>query len=776
MKVEILFMRNRYHYLLLGGFLTANLSLAQNNIELPELKISASEVQETVNQSEITAQDIENKQIKNLADLSRYEAGVNFSQKNNSISIRGLDSKRVLTSIDGIRTPWMTTGPRGNDGGIDAFDFNSLGQVTILRGSNATKNGSGALSSSMQLSTLNAEDILGDKDFATKIKTDYATLDKSYGINTALASKMANSTYLLQLGYQEGKEEKNKGTIDAYNYKRSKPNPANNNQANALFKAGFNVGDHNLKFTGEYFDRQKEIDARTAQGANDKNVTTYQIGKNTTTEYLRRQRLSLDHAWHNASGFIEDLSSTLYWQKINKHNDQQSFRVKNKDARANMPVFVINTQVQAKTGVNPGLTTNPYKDFEGFPNGDYVRDVHINKQIYGLNSKLNGNFALAGINNALTLGLELAQTNTEQFVKGQDNCPQGLTIDPNVTKTFGPPSCMALHGGQADMPKASSTTWAIYASNLIALNDAFSVTPAIRYDFAQHKPKQSAMFQNNANPMTLDSFSKKTFNKFTANVQTLWQINEFDYAFAAISSGFRAPEVNELYMNYGGVGTYIFLGDPNLKAEESVNYELGFNLGSDTWHVKLVAFDNYYRNFIEPGTPAIEQLTKRGLNPADYPINMTQPANLDNVRIYGAEFNAHYQIFGQLKLFNSIAYANGRDRNTKKYLNSVAPLTALWGVNFEQENSYGADVILRTVAKRSKVKDVTDFKTPGFATLDLNSYWLPSKNTKLQLGIYNILDKKYWQSSNVPDGALAQPKDYYSEGGTNAKLSFIWQY
>ena len=57
---------------------------------------------------------------------------MNYSRTSESINIRGLDRDRVLTTIDGIRVPWLTDGARsqgptgGAQGGLDSIDFNGL--------------------------------------------------------------------------------------------------------------------------------------------------------------------------------------------------------------------------------------------------------------------------------------------------------------------------------------------------------------------------------------------------------------------------------------------------------------------------------------------------------------------------------------------------------------------------------------------------------------------------------------------------------------------------
>jgi hemoglobin/transferrin/lactoferrin receptor protein len=81
----------------------------------------------------VTRQELDRQQVQSLADLSnRVEAGISFNRQNNSLNIRGLDGARVLTTIDGIRQPFMID-TRIDRGAQNAFDFDSLSTLDLLR-------------------------------------------------------------------------------------------------------------------------------------------------------------------------------------------------------------------------------------------------------------------------------------------------------------------------------------------------------------------------------------------------------------------------------------------------------------------------------------------------------------------------------------------------------------------------------------------------------------------------------------------------------------------
>ncbi|HSX69894.1 MAG TPA: TonB-dependent receptor plug domain-containing protein, partial [Pseudomonas sp.] len=198
--------------------LSPSLALAQTTDSSTELAptqvtgTAASEALPTTTRTD--AETIEKRFIRSFDDLGqRSEPGVNYSRTSESINIRGLDRDRVLTTIDGIRVPWLTDGARsqgptgGAQGGLDAIDFDGLSSVDIVRGANSSLVGSGALGGAVQLFTLNPDDLLGEgKDFGSLIKTDYDSADNSWGLNGALAGRYQDTSWLLQGGQRQGHE------------------------------------------------------------------------------------------------------------------------------------------------------------------------------------------------------------------------------------------------------------------------------------------------------------------------------------------------------------------------------------------------------------------------------------------------------------------------------------------------------------------------------------------------------------------------------------------
>lgn len=153
-----------------------------------------------------TREELDRQQIQSIADLSqRLEAGISFNRVNGSVNIRGLDGARVLTTVDGIRQPFI------QDTRIDrsigtAFDFDSLSTLDLLRGgSGGSTLGSGSLGGALAVRTLDPEDLIRPgKTVGGLAKTGFDTTDKAWFGSGAVAGRFHNTWALLQGASGEG--------------------------------------------------------------------------------------------------------------------------------------------------------------------------------------------------------------------------------------------------------------------------------------------------------------------------------------------------------------------------------------------------------------------------------------------------------------------------------------------------------------------------------------------------------------------------------------------
>lgn len=313
------------------------------------------------------------------------------------------------------------------------------------------------------------------------------------------------------------------------------------------------------------------------------------------------------------------------------------------------------------------------------------------------------------------------------------------------------------------------------------MDGRYAIVPALRYDHYRYRPEDGGNFQQNANVGVAD-LSTNSAGRFSPSLLAKMKATDDLTLYAKYGYGFKAPNSTQLYMNYGVPGTYLRVGNPNLRPEVSRGWELGLEYGNSRRGMQLAVFDNRYRDFIDQEVPLTPDSPE--WNPAWdglYPLGVTAFANRSRVRIYGAELGGQYEFNENWYGWGSVAWARGKDQDTDQYINSVAPLKAILAIGY-QRAQWGVEAVGTLVRHRDEVTDPdNDFQAPGFGLLDLTSWWKPEsvKGLKVHAGVYNVFDKKYWNALNVRTGggrSAAAPIDYYTEPGRSVRVSLTYQY
>lgn len=702
-------------------------------------------------QSNTTRNELDTLQIQNWNDFGRRAVpGISFNESSQSISVRGLDKNRVLTRIDGIRQTWLNDAARGVRGGLNTVDFNTLSSIDIMRGADSSTAGSGALGGVVDIKSLSPADLLvNGRAFGTLLKTGYSSVDRSWLSSAAIASQIAPRTQvLLQAGIQSGHEQSNMGRIDGYGQDRTQPDPDNYLQQNYQLKLlqKFEQG-HSLGISGSFFNRQDKIQNLSASSL------IYLNDASELANSTRRQSIALDYGWKadNPRAVFDTVDAQIYWQRVQLAQQFESVR-------------------------------------RFTPVGDFSRNNSLSDSTYGVHSSVS-KVITGDISQLWKAGGEWYGNTTEQDSSGQDSCPA-------IFSRYSP--CRFLRTNQADMPRIQGSQVGLWLENTLGFSqDTVRLTPGIRYDYFLQRPVETDGFINNQknrafvspqiSPMMSAGVSSlaasmppsSSGSAVSPKLHAEWELEKRLQLFAQYAFGFNAPSPTQLYSRYGAPGTYLIAGNPDLKPETSRGWEIGTKLGDDHLNGSITYFDNQYQNFIEP--------VNRPGN-AIYPYYVQTFENLDQVRIYGVEAKASWKFAKAWRAFGSLAWSVGTNQDTNQSLNSVAPLTAITGLAFSQEQWGVQAQVTTTVARRNvafpesnaEVK-YADYQAPGFGIADLTAYWMPAqvKGLKLQAGIYNIFNQTYWNALSVPTaGALAIPRgvDLYTSPGRNVQLTMTYQY
>lgn len=221
-------------------------------------------------------------------------------------------------------------------------------------------------------------------------------------------------------------------------------------------------------------------------------------------------------------------------------------------------------------------------------------------------------------------------------------------------------------------------------------------------------------------------------------VAVRYQILENTSIYTNWGTAFRAPNLNELYVNY--------YGNPNLKPEESESFELGIDqklpFGLSTG---LSMYSNKVKNLIDYND-------KNG-----YIIDNVSKAKFEGVESY---INWEQdQLFAKL----SHSYVKATNEETGKEL-ARRPRQSLTLTAGLQNSIYG---ISTSVSSKSAPKD--NSKVAGYTTVDLNAYWNVNPSIKLFTNIDNIGDVKF-ETASYGNGL------FYINGGRQASIGVTFKY
>ena len=682
--------------------------------------------------SVVTKESLEQRGIDNWEDFARRgDPGVNFSRETNSINVRGQDGDRVVTRVDGIRIPWLNDGARGEKGGLNTIDFNSLSSIDLVRGAAGAQ--SGALVGYLDLRTLTPDDLLSSgRDFGALVKGSYDGADDSQGVAAALAGRLGqgDTRWLLQAGFRRGHELKNWGETGGLGATRDKPNPLDYTQRNLLVKLQHDLNaEHRLGLSGELFDRSSDSEQLSDQG-----TSTYGPGGNNGFEKDTRQRAVLSYGFHAqaAKSAVQNGDIKLYWQRSRHEGGMDGIR----------------------------LST---------PKGPYGRSNRVRETDVGLLSQWDGYLASGALQHHWMVGGEWVRNENRQYSQGYDACP---AVSPPFT------TCSFLHTNQADMPEVKGHQWSVWAQDEISwAQGRYALTPSLRFDAYRQSPQSGSDYAANPNA-NVTALQDSSGQRFSPSLLAKYTPREDLSFYVKYGYGYKVPSASQLYLNYGAPGTYLRVGNPDLKPEVSHGYELGIEAGDAARGARLSFYDNRYRDYIDDVAITSDSANWNPAWAGVYPAGVTGAINRARVRIYGVELEGHWDFDTHWYTRGSLAWTHGRDLDEDQYLNSVAPLKAILALGYRTPQ-WGTEVVSTMARRRTQVADPkVDFQAPGYGVMDLNAWWTPAavKGLRVQAGVFNVFDRKYWNALDVPDGTPPRPIDWYTQPGRSLRVSVSYQY
>ena len=647
-----------------------------------------------------TVEDIEREMTRDIADLVRFEPGVSVNGTGDrfglsGFNIRGIEGNRVLTLVDGIRVAEEFSFGPFLSSRRDYVDVDSLSRAEIARGPISSLWGSDALGGVVAFTTKSPSDYLTEHQANhLGVKAGYSSADSSTVVTTTLAGGNEMVTGLLLYTARDGEETETAGGEGGFGPTQEAADPQDVDTENIVVKLEWQIADiHSLTFGFDYFENQTDT-----QVYSDYNTLSRGTLVNTRDAMDERERTRYSIRYdYDGQGVFADYAAVTFYQQASE-TSQTTLELRS-------PPFGIQ---QVRT-----------------------RDSYFDQEIDGAVAQLTKSLEVGSTTHTLTYGLDYYNTENASL-------RDGGTVDINggfVFEFFPLPT--------RDFPLTEVTQLAFFIQDEISLMDGrLLISPSLRYDEFDADVNADSIYRN-GNPGVPEPADFDD-SEVTGKLGVVYRFNDELSIFGRYSEGFRAPpydDVNVGFTNF--IGGYKTISNPNLVSETSQGWEVGLRFQSEYAQATLTAFTNDYEDFIE-------ELSTIGIDFSDGLLTF-QSVNLSEVEINGAELAMDLDLsnngFDGITFRAAIAYAKGEDKTTNEPLNSIEPLSAVFGLGYDAPSSkWGGDLIW-TLSAGKEESDIDSnnprIETAGYGTLDLLAYFNINDQWTVNAGIFNLTDKKY---------------------------------
>jgi hemoglobin/transferrin/lactoferrin receptor protein len=727
-------------------------------LNLQQVTISATRNEQDVNSvpSTVTVQtreDLDRNNVNNIKDLVRYEPGVSVGGAGQragltGYNIRGIDGDRVLTQVDGVQVPdSFFNGPYAQTN-RNYVDPEIVKRVEILRGPASVLYGSNAIGGAVSYYTLDADDIIKPgNDVGARLKTGYSSADDSWLTSGTVAGRTGEFDGLLHLSQRNGHETESYGETGGTGLNRTEANPEDVRTTNVLAKLGWDYADDaRLGLTYEHYKDDVDTNQLSAVGGPFNAGRGFGFYKSRTgNDTVTRERFGIEHRFGLDTALADNIKWSLNYQIAKA--DQSTEEI----------------YAPSRTVLRKRDTT--YKDRQ------WVFDAQADKS-----------FAIADTDHRITYGTTIKQDKVTGLRTGSGTC---LTVA-GACRVIGAPSAADTLTPASDFPDPTITSYSLFAQDQISWGN-WTFLPGARYDYTKLDPHVTEEFLATADQSGNGDVSddSKTWHRLSPKFGTTYSFNDNYTWYGQYAEGFRTPTAKALYGRFENLaGGYQVAPNPDLEPEKSKSYETGLRGQFEAGSFDMAVFYNKYRDFIDENaiTPGYTETTFQSNNIAHATIKGVELKGRLNLDSFGAPTGLYTQ--------GSMAYLYGRNDDTGQPLNSINPLTGVFGLGYEQDK-YGALLNWTLVKRKTRVDSTsfktpdgtsTQFKTPGYGVLDLAGFYKVTDDVTINAGLYNLTNKKYWQwddvrgYDSVGEASVTQPAnlDRLTQPGRNFAVNLIW--
>jgi vitamin B12 transporter len=219
----------------------------------------------------------------------------------------------------------------------------------------------------------------------------------------------------------------------------------------------------------------------------------------------------------------------------------------------------------------------------------------------------------------------------------------------------------------------------------------------------------------------------------------------------SVGTGFKAPTLNQLFVDFPA---FLFFANPNLKPEESVGYDIGFE--QELWERRLRFGATYFRN-------DIDQL----ITTAPLPGGGLTNVNIAKATSYGVETFLAVQPIESVTARVDYTYTAANDDRLDQELlrrpKHKASLSATW-LPFEKASLTGTAIYVGDSVDSNRNFTVPRQETKPYVLINLSASYDVLENLRIFGRIDNLLDRDY----QLPTGFRAPGASAF--GGVTARF------
>lgn len=700
---------------------TIVVTAAQQNLQAPGV-------------STITADEIrKNPPARDVSEIIRTMPGVNLTGNstsgqrgnNRQIDIRGMGPENTLILIDGkpvtsrnsVRQGWR--GERDTRGDTSWVPPEMIERIEVLRGPAAARYGNGAAGGVVNIITKKgSNEWHGSWDTyfnAPEHKDEGSTKRTTFSLNGPMGGDFSFRLY--------GNLDKTQA--DAWDINQGHQSERTGTYANTLPAGREGVINKDINGVVRWdfaplqsleleagYSRQGNLYAGDTQNTNTNQLVKDNYGKETNRLYRQNYSLTWNGGWDNGV-------TTSNWVQYEHTRNSRT--------------------PEGLAGGTEGI-------FDPNASQKYV-DADLNDVM--LHSEISIPLDLL-VNQNLTLGTEWNQQRMKDMLSNSQTFMGGNIPGFNNTDRS---------------PYSKAEIFSLFAENNMELTDSTMLTPGLRFD-------HHSIVGDNWSPSL--NLSQGLGDDFTLKM--------------GIARAYKAPSLYQLNPNYilyskgqgcyatgaaSGIGCYM-MGNDDLKAETSINKEIGLEFKRDGWLAGVTWFRNDYRNKIEAGTTPFDRTSITNKGKTTY-TDIYQWENVPKAVVEGLEGTLNVPVSETVNWTNNITYMlQSKNKETGERLSIIPEYTLNSTLSWQAREDLSLQSTFTWYGKQQPKKyDYQGKPVTGssanevspYSIVGLSATWDVMKNVSLTGGVDNVFDKRLWRAGNAQTTGSTTDVSYMAGAG-----------